>query len=140
MAGDFAQKLIASIPDKPVDLFKLEFYRLSMNPQWIYLYAETCTYYVNTPWGACHSDKGGADLVDDWMISKDGLDEFRICGWGFIKGYLENSAIYIFETKAEALQEAVRNFDRWIEGDEKKIAQMKELRAAQWVSYLKEVL
>jgi len=61
-------------------------------------------------------------------------------GWGFIKGYLENSAIYIFETKAEALQEAVRNFDRWIEGDEKKIAQMKELRAAQWVSYLKEVL
>ena len=128
----FVDKLISSIPNKPIDGFKIKFYRLYAHPLCIGIYPMEYVYYVNTPWETYDpTRKGGADLVDDWMLNKEGYCEGRICGWKNIGEHLRGQKSTMFESKAEALHDAIQHLDKWITQDEIKIDKMKILRAEQ---------
>ena len=128
----FVDKLISTIPGKPVDGFKINFYRLYVNPQCVSVYSMEYVYYINTPWETYDpTRKGGADLVDDWMLNKDGYCEGRICGWKNIAEHLRGQKSTMFESKAEALHDAIQHLDKWIAQDVAKITQMQALKAEQ---------
>jgi len=132
MTNTFVERLISSIPDKPVDGFKVKFYRLHINTQFVNIGVMEYVYYVNTPWDVYDpTRKGGADLVDDWMLNKDGYCEGRVCGWKHIRAFLQEQKSTTFEFKIDALHEAIKRLDKWIAQDEAKILQMRELRAEQ---------
>lgn len=38
----------------------------------------TAVYHTCTLWSDYASEPGGADLVDEWMVSRDGWDQYRV--------------------------------------------------------------
>lgn len=123
------KELPFTIPDKPVDQYKVKFYRLSMSECWVYIREMECVYHTNTPWDVYSpNDKGGADLVDDWMVYANGSAEGRITGWGNILNmYPEN----IFATREEAIRESIKRFSKYIVKAEKYIQDLKKFRERQ---------
>lgn len=115
-----------TIPDAPTDKYRVKFYRLSMSRLWCYINEIECIYYVNTPWDEYAPDrKGGAALVDDWICLKDSHPEGRICEW---KGILNIQPDNIFATRKDAIREAIRRYNVYIEKTMKSVQDIKRRR------------
>ena len=104
------QKLF-NLPEEPVDGYRIDWWRVSTSRDWYYINKMHAIYYVNTPWNEyAPENKGGAALVDDWMIYKDDYKwgEGRWCGW---KTPEENLAKYHigYATREEA-EEATKRY------------------------------
>lgn len=125
------KKLPFMLPNEPVDGYTVKYYDLSMCELWCYIKETVCVYHVHTPWYIyAPNRKGGADLIDDWMISVEGSDVGRIDNWSDI---IKISSEDIFATRKEAIQESIIRYDRYIARATKRIRELEALRMHQKV-------
>ena len=122
-----------NLPKKPnKSVFTIKYWEVSLNESWVFLTEGKAVYHLNTKWDSYSKEKGGADLIDDWMFSKKELgskwwhDESRCLGWLTIKkalGYEKD----IFETKSEAIAYIKDKYSEAIKEEADKIAEMIDL-------------
>jgi hypothetical protein len=104
-----------NLPKTPVDGYQVKYWRLSLSQHWCYIKEMVATYYVNTPWSVYSpdtKDRGGAPLVDDWMISEGRVGIGRFCGWDSIKTLTTQKDI--FPSREAAIIEALIKLDEYI--------------------------
>jgi len=129
-------KVPFTIPDEPVDQFRVKYYRLSISESWVYITEIEAVYHVNTPWSEYASAwKGvGADIVDDWMVYPNGSKqaEGRICGWSDI---VTRAARFqsgkVFATREEAVQASIEKITGYIEEAELHLRELRQRRETQ---------
>lgn len=121
--------LTIDLPKEPIDGYKVKFYRLSLSGYWCYINEIEAVYYLNTPWDTYRpNDRGGADLVDHWVLNKDGFPEGRILGWENIK-YIENET-GAFPTRETATKEAAKQVGDMIVRGKQHIEEMEAMHHA----------
>lgn len=128
MVTENKKRLFPTPPESPVDGYELKWYQISVSSNWWYLSEKKAVYHVNTPWNKFSpNERGGADLVDDWMIYKNGYAEGRWTGWNAPCNltYWENC----FHTKAEALAEIRKRLETYVTEELKKVRYIKKMIA-----------
>ena len=116
-----------TLPEKPVDKFRIHYFRVWRGGADNIIIDEiTSVYHINTSWDAYSpNNRGGADLVDDWMVFENGSATGRIEGWVKI---LEIDPEAIFETKTEAIKYAIEVYGKWIADAKERIRKLEQLR------------
>ncbi len=112
-------------PKKPVDGFVLRWWEVSCEGR--YVTEHTATYHSRTLASDYFHDGIGADLVEDWMIAKDGSDMGRCWGWNAMRdrgGYW---------TRETAVSAAIQRIDQRLEFLREEIDDCTEMRR-QWIS------
>ena len=134
-----------TLPKKHEDGFTIKYWEVSLSESWVFLAEGKAVYHLNTKWDSYSKEKGGADLINDWMFSKRELgsklwhDESRCLGWLTIKkalGYEKD----IFETKSEAIAYIKDKYSEAIKEEANKIAEMINLskkydKIEEWCPY-----
>lgn len=117
-----------TLPQKPVDKYQIEWWSLRISSAWCYIEHCVAIYHVNTPWDEYKPDcKGGADLVDDWMICAGGSASGRVHGWRalFAPSFdWENG----FATEKEAAEEAIKRLNGYITQYKGEIAEVESIK------------
>jgi hypothetical protein len=131
--SDEVKNTVFSIPEKPVDGFTIRYWHLSFSDVWCYIREKKATYHANTPWANYSPNSGGgADLVDDWMVSEKSenghwSDTGRWCGWDKV-GWTKEHMTNCFATREEAIAEAKIRYNEAIDRAYKHIEEMEQLR------------
>ena len=102
-----------------------------MSEAWVFLAEMKAVYYLNTKWDSYSKEKGGADLIDDWMFAKKELSSKSWHGEGRWPGWLNIKMLGnekdIFETKSEAIAYIKDRYSKAIKEEANKIAEMIDL-------------
>ena len=104
------------LPEKPVDQYRLDWYRVSVTNTRYYISKMHAIYHINTPWNVYSpNESGGTDLIDDWMLYHDENAQGRWCGWESPKSEtLKNYLINCFATLPEANLETIRILQHYL--------------------------
>ena len=79
-----------TLPKKHEDGFTIKYWEVSLSETWVFLAEMKAVYYLNTKWDSYSKEKGGADLIDDWMFAKKEVGsnhwhgEGRCLGWSLV--------------------------------------------------------
>ncbi len=113
-------------PAKPVDGYELVWWSAEVGGHGFPVRRRRAIYHVNTPWRkyAPRDDRGGAALVDDWMLYPDLSDRAsgRNSGWHHFREANERAkyarlwtVAEVFVTQVEAVAVAIARLENLVE-------------------------
>jgi hypothetical protein len=110
-------------PESPVDRFTVEWWTVTDSVLDFALVAHRAEYHVNTKWSDMPNARpGGADVVDDWMLYRDGTCVGRTEGWTrFRERFLATPHLL---TRRQALEAAALLVDLAVDDAEERLGQL----------------
>ena len=118
-----------TLPEKPVDKYRIEYYRISGYSNNPFIVHVSCVYHVNSTWlevcpDRAGKDRKGADFVNHWQVFTDGDFTGRTRdGWdAVLHGYLGET----FETYEEAKGCLLAWLERSLEGARERVSDIEK--------------
>lgn len=116
-------KKLFTLPKKPVDQYRVDYYYLSLDTSWVSITKITAIYHFNTSYKKATGETGGVPLVNTWLI----FENDRPLGRNDIWKSMERHNTKCFLTREEAVLEATKRLNKSIAYMEANIVETKEL-------------
>ncbi len=110
-----------TLPEKPTDLYRIDWYEINVTSSWYYITKRHAIYYMDIKYADLYpNEKGGADLIDQWMFYNNDYASGRRDGWD-LSGINWKDA---FTTEDEAKAEVVKLLNKYLDQANKQSAKI----------------